>query len=208
MADDAASPGRPVTDGPATSDTGDEQPDDVIDDVQLQIEPTPLVPEVMPPTRTARAAVVSLAAVVALAGLTGWLVVGAVQAHQVEQKRATFLAVGRQAALNLTTINHNDADAAIKRILDISAGPFREDFQQRAEPFVQVVKQSQSDSEGTVTEAGLESVDGDHAQVVVSVSVKTTSPGAGAQPPRLWRMRLDVERTGNDTKVSKVGFVQ
>ena len=204
MADDAPPPNKPVTDAPGSADAGDEQPS-CVDDGQRSVEPALATTAVGSATRTARVA--AFAAAVAVAGLTGWLVFGAVRAHQVEQQRAMFVAVGRQAALNLTTIDHNAADAAIERILDSSTGAFREDFQQRAEPFVQVVKQFQSDSTGTVTEAGLESTDGDRAQVMVSVSVKTTNPGSGEQPPRLWRMRISLEKTGTSAKVSKVAFV-
>jgi Mce-associated membrane protein len=185
MADDAASPDRQMS-GPFES--GDSS-------------------VAVPVTNVRRALAVSLALVVALTCLAGWLTIGAYQSHASEQERALFLSVGRQGALNLTTIEHGDADAAVQRILDSSTGAFHDDFQQRAEPFVQVVEQTQSKSEGTVTEAALESVQGDQAQVIVSVSVKTTTAGAAEQPPRLWRMRINVQRTGDEAKMSEVTFV-
>ena len=82
-----------------------------------------------------------------------------------------------------------------------------EDFQQRAQPFVEVVKQAQSKSVGTVAEAGLESAGANEAQVLVAVTVKTSNAGAPEQEPRAWRMRISVEKIGDDAKVSNVEFV-
>lgn len=211
MADDAASPGRAVS-VPEFTDRGTDsagaEAAASVDVAGASPGDAPATSDVVFAARARRALLVSLALVVALASLAGWLVFGAYQSHQAEQKRVMFLNAGRQGALNLTTIDFKDADAAVQHILDSSTGAFHDDFQQRSEPFVQVVKQSQSHSEGTVTEVGLESVDGDHAQVIVSVSVKTTTPASAEQQPRLWRMRINIERTGDNAKMSEVTFVQ
>jgi Mce-associated membrane protein len=95
----------------------------------------------------------------------------------------------------------------VARILDSATGTFHDDFQKRSQPFIQVVKQAQSKTEGTVTAAGLESVNGDSAQVLVAVSVKTTNAGAPEQQPHAWRMRIDVQKVNDGVKVSNVGFV-
>jgi Mce-associated membrane protein len=115
--------------------------------------------------------------------------------------------VARQAALNLTTIDYQHADADVQRILDSATGQFFDDFSKRSQPFVDVVKQAQSKSVGTVTEAGLESEDHDGARVIVAVAVNTSNAGAPQQQPRAWRMRLTVQSVGGDAKVSNVGFV-
>jgi Mce-associated membrane protein len=115
--------------------------------------------------------------------------------------------VARQGAVNLTTIDWNEADSDVRRILDSATGPFHDDFAQRSQPFVDVLKQSQSTTEGTVTASGLESASENEAQVMVSVSVKTSSAAAPQQDPRSWRMRITVQKVGGDVKVSKVEFV-
>ncbi len=153
------------------------------------------------------ALIAGLVGVVALAGLTGWLGFRAYQAYHAEQQQNLFLQVGRQGALNLTTIDWENADADVQRILDSATGDFYDEFQQRAEPFVQVVKQAQSKSEGTIVEAGVESVDGDEAQVIVAVTVQTSNAGAAEQAPRAWRMRISVQKVGDEAKVSNVEFV-
>jgi Mce-associated membrane protein len=153
------------------------------------------------------ATIFGLVAVVALAGLTGWLGYRAYESRKAADERSLFLQVGRQGALNLTTIDFEHADADVKRILDSSTGGFYDDFQNRSAPFLEVVKKAQSKSVGNVTEAGVESESGDEAQVLVAVTVKTSNAGAAEQEPRSWRMRITVQKMGDQAKVSNVEFV-
>ena len=165
------------------------------------------------------ATVIGLVVVVALAGLVGWLGFRTYESQQIEAKRELFLQVGRQGALNLTMIDWQNAEADVQRILDSATGTFYDDFAQRAGPFIEVVKQAQSRSVGTVTEAGLEpesleSETGSDSQatVLVAVAVQTSNAGAAEQAPRLWRMRVTVQDVGGDggndqVKVSNVEFV-
>jgi len=159
----------------------------------------------MSPVRLAT--LVGLAAVVALSGVVGWLGFQTYQLRQEQEQRALFLRVGRQGAVNLTTIDWENVNHDIQRILDSATGPFYDDFSKRSQPFIDVVKKVQSKSVGTVIEAGLESVSGNEARVLVAVSVKTSNLGAEDQPPRAWRMRIDVQRVDDGAKVSNVSFV-
>lgn len=151
--------------------------------------------------------VVGTALVVALGALCGWLGYQANQARQDIQLRALLVQVARQGAVNLTTIDYEHAEADVQRILDSATGSFREDFQDRSGPFIDVVKQARSKSEGTVTEAGLEGLTGQQGQVLVSVTVKTTTNGTPEEQPRYWRMRITVTRVDDDAKVANVEFV-
>ncbi|MEZ0049828.1 Mce-associated membrane protein [Mycobacterium sp. MAA66] len=147
-----------------------------------------------------------IALIVALGALVGWLSYGQHQRQVAEADRNLFVQVARQGALNLTTISYTEADQDVQRILDASTGAFHDDFQKRSAPFIKVLQQVHSTSTGTVTEAGLQSQDGDHAQVLVATSVKVTGAGASEQP-RFWRMRVTVQKIGADAKVSNVEFV-
>jgi Mce-associated membrane protein len=150
-----------------------------------------------------------LVLVVALAGLTGWLGFRSYQSNKADEQQKLFLQVGRQGALNLTTIDWQDADKDVQRILDSATGTFYDDFQKRSQPFVEVVKQAQSKSVGSIAEAGLEqnSITDKGAQVLVAVTVKTSNAGAPDQQPRAWRMRISVQKVGDEAKVSNVEFV-
>ena len=158
-------------------------------------------------SRTRVLMAVGLVIVAALTGVGGWLGYLVHQDREAQAQRNLYVQVARQTAVNLTTIDYTRVDADIKRILESATGNFYDDFQKRSQPFVDVVKKVQSKSEGTVAEAGLLSETKDQAQVLVAVSVKTTIAAAPEQEPRRWRMRINVQRTGDGAKVSNVDFV-
>ncbi len=222
MADDAAAPEGEVTETTPEPDTTVEPTDtdesletatetDEADETLEADEADDSVEEAVPPrapwSHVKIALVAGLVVVLALAGLTGWLGYRTWESQRAESARELFLQVGRQGALNLTTIDWEHADTDVQRILDSATGTFYDDFQKRAQPFAEVVKQAKSKSEGTIAEAGLENSTDDEAQVLVAVTVKTTNAGAPEQQPRAWRMRISVEKIGDDAKVSNVEFV-
>lgn len=209
MADDAAAPEGEVTEATPEPDTSVEPTDgDETDIDETDIDETEEPRPPREPWSSVKIALVAgLAVVLALAGLTGWLGYRAWESQRAEQARELFLQVGRQGAVNLTTIDWEHADADVQRILDSATGTFYDDFQQRAPAFADVVKQAKSKSEGTIAEAGLESSSENEAQVLVAVSVKTTNAGAPEQQPRAWRMRILVEKIGDEAKVANVEFV-
>jgi Mce-associated membrane protein len=209
MADDAAAPEgerdevtpkageADVTETAEVAETADGPTEEVVDE-------KPRKPRM---SHVRLATIVGLVAVVALAGLCGWLGFRAYQSHREADQRSLFLEVGRQGALNLTTIDFEHVDDDVKRILDSSTGTFYDDFQARSQPFAEVVKQAKSKSVGTVSEAGIESVSDDGADVLVAVTVKTSNAGAAEQEPRAWRMKITVQKVGDDAKVANVRFV-
>ena len=219
MADDAAAPEGELTE--ATENTPESSPEEATespeatdpDGVDAYVADSLDEGDafVTKPKRTVShvglATALGLVIVLALGGLVGWLGWRAYQSHEAEQQRALFLQVGKQAAINLTTIDFAEADADVKRILDSATDQFYDDFSKRSQPFVDVVKQAQSKSTGEVTAAGLESETDDTAQVLVAVTVKTSNAGAPEQQPRAWRMRISVKKVDNDAKVSNVEFV-
>jgi Mce-associated membrane protein len=161
--------------------------------------------ERMSPVRLAT--LVGLVAILGLSGVVGWLGFRTYQLRQEQQQRELFLQVGRQGAINLTTIDWHSVNSDIQRILDSATGSFYDDFSKRSQPFIDVVKKVQSKTVGTVTEAGLESVSSNEARVLVAISVKTSNLGDEDQPPRGWRMRIDVQKVDDGVKVSNVLFV-
>jgi Mce-associated membrane protein len=151
---------------------------------------------------------VGLVVVLAMGGLAGWLGFRAYDSHQTQEQEQLFVQVGRQGAINLTTLDWQNADADIQRILDSATGTFHDTFSQRSQPFVDVIMRTQSKTEGTITEASLESLSGDQAQVLVAVQVKTSNKAEPEQEPRFWRMRVSVQKISDDeAKVSDVAFI-
>ncbi|OBK21390.1 mammalian cell entry protein [Mycobacterium asiaticum] len=165
----------------------------------------PIAPQSDPTPR--RAILLGLTLVVALAILLLWLGFRVHQAEQTQAQRGEFLQVATQGAVNLTTIDWRHADADVHRILDGATGEFRDDFARRSGPFIDVLRQAQSSTVGSVTESGLESQTADTAQALVEVSVQTSNAGAAEPVPRVWRMRITVAKVGDQVKVSSVRFV-
>jgi Mce-associated membrane protein len=153
------------------------------------------------------ALVAGLVIVVALAALAGWLGIRAHESRSALHQRNVAVQVAEQGAINLTTIDWQQADSNIQRILDGATGAFYDDFSQRSQPFVEVVKQAKSTSVGTVNAAALESESPEDASVLVTVSVKTTAATAPEAGPRLWRMRMSLRKVNNQLKISNVEFV-
>ena len=193
----------------ADIDGADEDVEDIDGIHDDAVEPD--VGEALPPKKfisvPGRATLLGLAVVVALAGLVGWFGLRVNHAHQAQAQRNLYLQVAKQGALNLTTIDWQHADADVRRILDGATGEFHDDFAKRSQPFIDVLRQAKSTTVGKITEAGLESETPDSAQALVAVSVQTSNAGATDQEPRAWRMRIYVQRVGDQVKVSNVGFV-
>lgn len=195
------------SEAPEVETEGVEDYDDAVDaDVDDDPKDVATQARTMSPVRLAL--VVGVVAVVASSAVAGWMGFRQYQARQAQQQTELLIQVGRQGALNLTTIDWQHADTDVRRILDSATGAFYDDFAKRSQPFVEVLKKAQTKSVGTVTEAGLESQAGDEAQVMVAVSVATTNVGESEAEPRHWRMRISVKKVGDEAKVSKVAFVQ
>jgi Mce-associated membrane protein len=192
---------------PGAETEGVEDYDSIVD-AGVDDDPKGVVAQARTMSPVRLATVVGVVAVVASTSVAGWLGYREHQARQAQQQSELLIRVGRQGALNLTTIDYQHADSDIQRILDSATGSFYDDFAKRSKPFVEVVKKAQSKSVGTVTEAGLESQSGDEALVMVAVSVVTTNVGEPEAEPRHWRMRISVKKVGDDAKVSNVAFVQ
>ncbi|MFZ0903286.1 MAG: Mce protein [Mycobacterium sp.] len=181
--------------------------DDAVD-ADVDDDPKDVAAEARPMSSVRLATALGVVAVVASTALAGWLGFREYQALRAQQQCELLVQVGRQGAVNLTTIDWQHADADIQRILDSATDTFYDDFSKRSKPFADVVKKAQSKTVGTVTEAGLESQSSDEAQVLVAISVRTSIVGATEEEPRHWRMRISVKRVGDEAKVSNVAFVQ
>ena len=199
---------EPTSEPEATDTSADQAVDyDATIDNDADHEPDETAPVGQSTSHARLATTVGLVVVVGLTALVGWLGFTAYRQHQAQEQRQLFVEVGRQGALNLTTIDWQHADSDVQRIVDSATGTFRNEFSERRQPFIEVVKKAQSKSVGTITEAGLESESSDEAQLMVAVSVKTASLGAAEQPSRAWRMRISVMKVGNEVKISNVRFV-
>lgn len=154
-------------------------------------------------------AVASLLMLAVLAAPGAWFGYRLHQNQALDTARELTLSTARQGAINLTTIDYEHVDSDTQRILRSATGTFYNDFQGRALAFTDFIRKTQSRTEGKVTEAAVESVNGTEARVLVALSVTTTTAGGTPDDkPRSWRMRITVQKDGEGTmKISNVEFV-
>jgi len=188
------------------AEAADEPQETAADPADEPQETAGLEPVAAAPRRRRVSAVVA-GALAVLVGAAVWAGVRDVRARHDDQARAQMVAAGREVLLALTTVDHTQIDRDVQRILDASTGAFHDDFAQRAESFKAAARKAESTSVGTVREAGLESVDGDSARVLVALTVMTSNRGAAAQQPKSWRTRVTVNRVDDGFKVAAVEFV-
>ena len=176
-------------------------PDDVPVDV-VYLRPT------QPAAQVERFALIGgLVAAVALAGLVGWLGFRTYEARDREAQRSLFVRAAEDIAVNLSTVDYQHADADAQRILDSATGKFADSFSRRKQLYIDNAKRARSKSLGAVTDAGLESQNGDQGRVLVAVTVKSADPAQAQQEPQFVRMRVTVQKTGKVAKISDVAFV-
>ncbi|MGA5464841.1 hypothetical protein [Mycobacterium sp. NPDC050041] len=143
----------------------------------------------------------------ALLAASGYMIREHRQAERDAQLTAEYTAAGRQAVVTLMSLDFNKAEEGVQRIIDNSTGKFREDFQQQAQTFAQVAQDSKVITEVTVNSAAVSTMTDDSANVIVSATSRVTNAAGANKDPRGWRLSVDLERDGDQVKMSKVEFV-
>lgn len=153
------------------------------------------------------AAAVVVLCTLALLGLSGYMIWSHREAEKVQQQNAEYMAAGRQSVVTLMSLDFNQAQEGVQRIIDNSTGQFKDDFEQQAADFIQVAQESKVITEVTVNSVAVESMTDDKAVVLVAASSRVTNSGGANQEPRTWRLSVDLERVDGQIKMSKVEFV-
>jgi Mce-associated membrane protein len=122
-------------------------------------------------------------------------------------RSAEFAAAARQGVVSLITLDFGHAKDDTRRVIDSSTGQFRGDFESHADDFIKVMQDAKVTTKGNVTATAVQSMSENSAVVLVyATSVATNATGAQNQP-RLWRLRVTVQKDGGQIKMSKVEFV-
>ncbi len=154
---------------------------------------------------TWKAAVIIL--ICAFVGASGYMVWQRYETTERNQRTANFIAGARQGVVNMLSLDFKRAKEDVQRVIDSSTGQFRDDFQQRAKDFTTVVEQSKVVTEGTVNAAGVQSIDGNSALVIVAATSRITNAAGAKDEPRRWRLKVSVTDDGGQYKMSKLEFV-
>jgi Mce-associated membrane protein len=127
--------------------------------------------------------------------------------EQVDDRREAALAAASQSALNLTSIDKDDFQADVDRVLEGSTGAFRKDFEARSKQLADVLTQNEVSSEGKVIDAGLVRYDAVTATALVVVDSNVRNVASPEGRVNTYRMRLQLERRDGRWLTSMLEFV-
>lgn len=150
---------------------------------------------------------VALLCAAAMSATSGYLVWDHNRHLEEMRNRAEFVAAAKQVAVTLMSIDVNNAEGGVQRILDNSVDPFRSDFASASDDFVKVTKDAKVTIRATANAAAVKSATADSAVVLVAATSTVTDANGVAEPPRSWRLSVDLRRDGDRIKMSNVEFM-
>lgn len=152
------------------------------------------------------AAFLAVVGVAALASTSAWIIVKHRQADHQRDLNADFSAAARQSVVTLMSLNFNNAESDVRRIVDNSTGQFKQDFEKQSADFVKVAEESKVVTEATVTATAVKTMTEDTADVLVSAYSTVTNAAGAEEEPRTWRLIVSMARDGGQIKMAKVEF--
>jgi Mce-associated membrane protein len=153
------------------------------------------------------AAVLAILCISALITLSVLMVLDHRKQVREQQRTAEYAAAARQSVVTLMSLDFNKAKEDVQRIIDNSAGQFKQDFQDQAEDFAKVAQESKVVTEVTVNAAAVKSMTDTGATAIVSATSHVTNSAGAKQEPRAWRLLVELVHDGDQIKMSKVEFV-
>jgi Mce-associated membrane protein len=119
-----------------------------------------------------------------------------------------FAAAARDGVTKLMSIDAHHAKEDIQGIIDASTGELRSQVEATSRVMIKQAEDAKVVSKGTVEAAAVQSVTDNSAVVLVAVKTDVTNPDNTKRPPALWRLSVNIDRDGNQLKMSKVEFLQ
>lgn len=150
------------------------------------------------------------AAAVLIAGAllaSGWMLWQHRQAAAQRSADAAFLTAARNGVIALLSIDHSHAKADVQRVIDASTGSFKDDFTKNADDFIKTAEGSKAVTQGSISAAAVQLVNGDSAVVVLAAKSQVTNSSGARKDPRAFRMSVTVTPDGGQLKMSNVEFV-
>ncbi|MBX5485671.1 MAG: hypothetical protein IRZ17_03555 [Mycolicibacterium hassiacum] len=119
-----------------------------------------------------------------------------------------YVAAAKTVAEAIYTSDYRTVDQDYQRILDITTGPLHDDFKEHADVVIDGTRSLESVSSATAVGAGLEKLGTDRADVIVAVKVQTGRASWRDPFPDVERLRLTIERVGDEYKASRMQEVR
>jgi Mce-associated membrane protein len=124
-----------------------------------------------------------------------------------DKAREGALTAAKQTALNLTSIDQEEFDEDVERVLEGATGEFRQDFTARLTELEQLLEENEVTAEGRVLEAGLVRSDRRTATALVVVDSTVSNKAIPQGRVSSYRMKLELEKVGDRWMTSTLDFV-
>jgi Mce-associated membrane protein len=187
---------------------------DDAEDSAADAKPTPArsrrwrLPRVRRPSRKTvevGVATVLLSASIAASGYLAW------QHHTLVQERqraAEFAAAARQRVATLMSLDPDHAMESVQRTIDQTTGALKSQLEATASYMVKNAQEAKVTTKATVEDVAVESMTDNSAVVLVVAKSDTTNPDKSKRPTVFWRLSVNIDRDGDQLKMSKLDFVQ
>jgi Mce-associated membrane protein len=150
---------------------------------------------------------VAVIALIALLTLSGLMIWSHHKATQRDQLANQFSTGARQGVVNLMSLNFNNGQADLQRVLDSTTGSFHDDFQKSQKDFLTVMQDSKVVTSTAVNSTAIESMTDDSAVVLITATSQVANNASQQPSPRSWRLSVTVNKENDHIKMSKVEFV-
>jgi Mce-associated membrane protein len=144
---------------------------------------------------------------VALWVAAGFLVHLHRDALRTEAAHQAALTAARSIATDLTSLGGADPQASIQRLQAHTTGGFRDQVTQFNAAAQAMLQQSNADSRGTVTAAGIESGDTEHAVALVTVTQMISNNKLPSAQSVNLRLSIELQRQGDSWLASNVTYI-
>ena len=132
------------------------------------------------------------------------------QHHQIEKSRqrmAQYAAVARQSAINLMSLDYNDAKGSVQRVLDGATGQFKEDFESQSDALIKGLADAKVVTTVSVQSVAVQEHSDDSAVVLVAAQSQATNVQDARKAPQKFRVVVTLATDNGQLKTSQVDFV-
>lgn len=147
--------------------------------------------------------VVTLLAVAAVA----WQAVTRYDDRQDDRGREAAVEVARAQVLDLTTLDSTTIDDKLAAMGKRLSGAFKRQFDGFSSTFSDVVTGDKIKATGEVKAVAVDHYDGEAASVLVATSASVTTGASRKATEKDYRMRVELERKGDDWLITGMEFV-
>jgi Mce-associated membrane protein len=144
---------------------------------------------------------VALAAAIGVYGYTQWW-----RAEDLKEQRAAATQAARQIGVNLASLDYRQVQKGIDRVLAGTTGNAKNQVATQAKAIADGATQNQAVFQVNQVRAGVISMDGDSADVMVSIIATTTNTKVKQGAQRYFRWEMGLTRVDDRWLVSRMGL--